>query len=101
MTAFAPFPAEIPSAERSDNVRIKNLYKTDVDDILSGLKANDPVDDWVLRHAKEDASFLRIAQMISCFGKTIERETRELRFEAVNLDCDFVKKISDHSASYR
>lgn len=85
------------SAERSDNVQIQYLYKTDVEEILSGLKANDPVNDWVLRHTKEDASFIRIAQMISCFGKAIERETTELRFEAVSMDCDFVKKISDLS----
>jgi hypothetical protein len=51
----------------------------------------------VLRHTKEEASFIRIAQMISCFGKAIERETSELRFQAVNMDCDFVKKISDLS----
>ena len=91
------FLAEIPSAERSDNVQIQYLYKTDVEEILAGLKANDPVNDWVLRHTKQNASFIRIAQMISCFGKTIERETNELRFEAVNMDCDFVKKISDLS----
>ena len=91
------FLAEIPLAERSDNVQIQYLYKTNVEDILSGLKANDPVNDWVLRHTKEEASFTRIAQMISCFGKNIERETSELRFEAVNMDCDFVKKISDLS----
>jgi 2-phosphoglycerate kinase len=91
------FLAKIASAERSDNVLIQYLYKTDVEDILSGLKANDPVNDWVLRHTKEEASFIRIAQMISCFGKAIERETSELRFQAVNMDCDFVKKISDLS----
>jgi 2-phosphoglycerate kinase len=91
------FLDEIPLAERSDNVQIQYLYKIDVEDILSGLKANDPVNDWVLRHTKEDASFIRIAQMISCFGKTIERETSELRFKAVNVDRDFVKKISDLS----
>ena len=91
------FLAEIPSAERSGNLQIQFLYKTDVEDILSGLKANDPVNDWVLRHTKEEASFTRIAQMISCFGKTIERETGELRFEAVNLDRDFAERISDLS----
>lgn len=91
------FLAEIPLAERSDNVQIQYLYKTDVEDILSGLKANDQVNDWVLRHTREDASFIRIAQMISCFGKTIEREASELRFEAINMDCDFVRKISDLS----
>ena len=93
------FLAEIPFAERSDNLQIQYLYKTDVEDILSGFKANDPVNDWVLRHTKEEASFIRIAQMISCFGKTIERETSELQFEAVNMDCDFAKKISDLSDS--
>ena len=87
------FLAKIAPTERSDNVLIRYLYKTDVENIVSGLKANDPVNDWVLRHTKDDASFIRIAQMISCFGKVIERETSELRFEAVNMDCDFVKKI--------
>ncbi len=91
------FLAEIPSAKRSDNVKIQYLYKTDVEDIFSGLKANDPVNDWVLRHTKEDASFIRIAQMISCFGKAIERETSDLRFEAVNIGGDFAKKLSDLS----
>ena len=92
------FLAEIPLwYNRSDNVQIQYLYKTDVEDILSGLKANDQVNDWVLRHTREDASFIRIAQMISCFGKTIEREASELRFEAINMDCDFVRKISDLS----
>jgi 2-phosphoglycerate kinase len=36
------FLAEIPSAQRSGNLQIQYLYKTDVEDILSGLKANDP-----------------------------------------------------------
>jgi 2-phosphoglycerate kinase len=89
--------AEIPLAERAGNVQIQYLYKTDVQEILSGLKANNPVNDWVLRHTKEDAGFLRIAQMISCFGKTIEKETSELRFKAINMDRDFVMKISDLS----
>jgi hypothetical protein len=89
--------AEIPLAERAGNVQIQYLYKTDVQEILSGLKANNPVNDWVLRHTKEDAGFVRIAQMISCFGKTIEKETSELRFKAINMDRDFVMKISDLS----
>jgi hypothetical protein len=30
-------------------------------------------------------------------GKTIEKETSELRFKAINMDLDFVRKISDLS----
>jgi hypothetical protein len=91
------FLAEIPLAERSGKMQIQYLYKTEVEDIISGLKANDPTNDWVLRHTKQDTSFIRIAQMISCFGKIIERETSELRLEATNMDRDFVRKISDLS----
>ena len=91
------FLAEIPAAERGGKMRIQYLYKTNCEDILSGLKANDPVNDWVLRHTKEDASFVRIAQMISYFGEIIERETTALRFAAVNVECDFAKKISELS----
>jgi 2-phosphoglycerate kinase len=91
------FLAEIPAAQWSASVKVQYLYKTNVEHILSGLKANDPVNDWVLRHTKEDASFIRIAQMISCFGKAIEREANELQFEAANMDCDFFKKIRDLS----
>lgn len=87
------FLAEIPSIERSAHVSIQFLYKIDVEDILSGLKANDPTNDWVLRHTKGDESFMRIAQMISCFGKVIERETGELGFQATNMDRDFITKI--------
>ena len=89
------FLAEIPAAKRSEDVQIRYLYKVNVEDIVSGLKANDPVNDWVLRHTKDEAGFVRIAQMISCFGKAIERETSELGFEAENMDRDFGEKISE------
>lgn len=89
------FLAAIPPAKRSGNVQIRYLYKTSVPDIVLGLKANDPVNDWVLRHTKEESSYGRIAQMISCFGHAIEREAGELGFEAINMDYDFDEKISD------
>lgn len=89
------FLAEIPAVERSKSVQIRYLYKINVENIVSGLKANDPFNDWVLRHTKEEAGFIRIAQMISCFGKAIERETSELGFEAENMDRDFAEKISE------
>jgi hypothetical protein len=76
-------------------VRIRFLYKTNVEDIVSGLKANDPINDWVLRHTKEEEGFWRIARMISCFGQTVEQEAEELGFEAVNMDSDFATKIAN------
>jgi 2-phosphoglycerate kinase len=52
------FQVEVPRSA----VQIRYLYKTNVEDIVSGLKENNPVNDWVLRHSKKEASFGRIAE---------------------------------------
>lgn len=90
------FLTEVP---RSDTVRIRYLYKTDVDLIVSGLKANNPLNDWVLRHTREDETFRRIAEMISCFGLSIAKEAFELGFPATNMDQNFAAIISKMASS--
>ena len=94
------FLAEVRSPDRHRKVRIQYLYKTNVEDILFGLKATNSVNDWVLRHTKNDASFVRIAQMISCFGKIIERESKALGFEAMNMQHDFNRQINQLSQRF-
>ena len=93
------FLAEIPLENRSLNVRACFLFKRSVEDIVAGLKMNDPVNDWVLRHTKQEASFARIAAMISCFGYAIEREAAELGFHTVDMDHNFTDKIADLTES--
>ena len=86
---------EVPSAKRMDKVQVKYLYKTDVRQIVAGLKANKAENDWVLKNTKEEISFTRIAQMISHFGQRINEEASRYGFEAVNMDVGFARKISD------
>jgi 2-phosphoglycerate kinase len=92
------FLAEIPFAKGEHNVQIRFLYKTNVEEIVSGLKANDPFNDWVLTHTKNESSFTRIARMIACFGEATERNAREQGFEAINMDRDFAKRIVNLTA---
>jgi hypothetical protein len=98
---MAPLPgflAEIPFAKGTDNVQIRFLYKTNVEEIVSGLKANDPLNDWVLTHTKNESSFTRIARMIARFGEATEKDASEQGFEAINMDSDFAKKIVNLAA---
>jgi hypothetical protein len=87
------FLAEIPLAKGADNVQIRFLDKTNVEEIVSGLKANDPLNDWVLTHTKNESTFTRIARMIASFGEATEKDAGEQGFEAINMDSDFAKKI--------
>jgi hypothetical protein len=92
------FLAEIPFAKRADNMQIRFLYKTNVEKIVSGLKANEPFNDWVLTHTKNENSFTRIARMIARFGETTKKDAGEQGFEAINMDRDFAKKIVNLAA---
>lgn len=87
------FLAEFPFERRTGNVQIRFLYKRNVDEIVSGLKANDPFNDWVLTHTKNASSFTQIARMIACFGEATEKDAGELRFDATSMDRDFAQKI--------
>ena len=79
--------------ENQSKLQIIFLYKSNVENIVSGLKANTVKIDWVLRNAKEESTFLAIAKMISYFGNFIEKGAKEYNFRSVNTDVDFKQKI--------
>jgi len=78
-----------------DKLKVIFLYKSNVENIISGLKANTAKIDWVLRNAKEENTFLSIARMISYFGSYIEKEAKQYSFRSVNTEIDFKQKIEE------
>jgi len=76
-----------------DKLKVIFLYKSNVEHIISGLKANIAKIDWVLRNAKEENTFLAIARMISYFGSYIEKEAKQHSFRSINTEIDFKQKI--------
>ena len=91
---------EVPSARVADTVQVKFLYKTEVTDICSGLKANREKNDWVLKNTKRATSFPRIAEMISTFGSHIRESAATAGFETLNMDADFERKIAAATAAW-
>ena len=81
--------------ENQDKLKILFLYKKDVGNIVSGLKASTAKIDWVLRNAKEEETFTAIAGMISYFGSYVEKEAKEYNFRSVNTEVDFEQKIKE------
>jgi 2-phosphoglycerate kinase len=81
--------------KNQDGLKIIFLYKSNVENIVSGLKANTAKSDWVLRNTKEEHTFLAIAKMISCFGDYIETEAKQYKFRSINTDIDFKQKIKE------
>ena len=81
--------------ENQDKLKVIFLYKSDVEHIVFGLKANTAKIDWVLRNAKEENTLSAIAKMISYFGGYTEKEAKQYNFRSVNTDVDFKEKIKE------
>ena len=81
--------------ENLDKLKIVFLYKINVDDIISGLKAITAKNDWVIENTKDERTFQAIAKMRSFFGNYIETEAKEYSFRSVNTDIDFKQKIKE------
>jgi hypothetical protein len=85
---------ELISSTGKRRLEINFLVKTDCRAIISGLKANNPRNDWVLTNTKEENTLPLIAKMISVFGERIEDEAYKFGFNVINLDIGFSEKIS-------
>ena len=90
-----PLLQTLVTPENQDKLKIIFLYKSNVENIVSGLKANTAKIDWVLRNAKEENTFSAIARMISYFGDYIEKEAKRYNFHSVNTDIDFKQKMKE------
>ena len=87
------FIRSVITPENREQQKLLFLYKTDVEDIVAGLKASRVKNDWVIRNTKNESTFTAIAEMISCFGSYIEAEANKYNLQALNMDSDFKQKI--------
>lgn len=69
------------------------IYKTNVDAILAGMKANAAGNDWAVKNTTEDKTLVSIAEMVSLFGKYIERECKQYGLPSASMDVDFKQKM--------
>ena len=78
---------------KQDQLKIIFLYKLDLEDIVSGLKASTAKNDWVINNTRDERTFLAIAKMINHFGSYIAQEAERYNFRSVKTDYDFEQII--------
>jgi 2-phosphoglycerate kinase len=89
----------VMTPENKEKIAACFLYKENIEEIASGLKSGTSKLDWVINNTKEKATFMRIAKMISSFGKYTKSEAEKYDLRAVNMDFDFNRKIKELSES--
>lgn len=85
--------------ENQGQIQTLFLYKTDVNAILAGMKANTQENDWALKNTTEEKALVAIAQMVSLFGAHIQKESAQYGLQAVSMDGDFLRTMSELVAS--
>jgi 2-phosphoglycerate kinase len=91
-------PHLLNSVLTDDNIgrlKVLFLYKIDIGDIASGLKASTASNDWALRNTKEEKTFSAIAKMISRFGAYVDSEANKYNYPRKNTDLYFTQIIMD------
>lgn len=86
---------KVVTPNNENKLKIVLLYKSNLEDIVSGLKASTARNDWVIKNTKDERTFLAIAKMINHFGSYIQKEAEEHNFRTVNTDFNFEQKIKE------
>lgn len=80
-----------------NQLQIKSVFlcKTDPEAILAGMKANTVGNDWAVKNTTKEGTLRAIAEMVSIFGKHIQRECEKFELEYVPMDTDFKQRMDD------
>lgn len=75
------------------NIQAIFLVKHDEKKFVKDLHKSNTPNDWIIRKTKEEATFHKIAKMISEYSKYFEREAKKYKFTVFIMDQDFKKQI--------
>lgn len=69
--------------------RVIFLIKSDTEKFIKDVKKSSTPNDWILKKTKKHATFLKIAEMISYYGKYFETASKKDKFKSLNMDSNF------------
>jgi ABC-type Zn uptake system ZnuABC Zn-binding protein ZnuA len=75
------------------NIQSIFLVKHDEKKFVKDLHKSTTPNDWIIRKTKEEATFHKIAKMISEYSKYFEKEAKKYKFTVFTMDQDFEKQI--------
>jgi ABC-type Zn uptake system ZnuABC Zn-binding protein ZnuA len=75
------------------NIQSIFLVKHDEKQFVKDIHKSTTPNDWIIRKTKEEATFHKIAKMISEYSKYFEKEAKKHKFTVFAMDQDFEKQI--------
>lgn len=76
------------------DIRIVYLVKIDEKQIISDIKKNEKISDWLLSTTKNKETLIRAAEMISEYGRYLSREAKKYKFGLFVTDKNFKAKLN-------
>jgi 2-phosphoglycerate kinase len=69
------------------------LVKEDINSIVSGALKNKAKNDWFLKQTKDPKTYIKIATMLSLFGKHTKKEAKRYGYNVLVMDDNFNKML--------
>jgi 2-phosphoglycerate kinase len=69
------------------------LGKTDTSKFVENIKKSSTANDWIIAKTKDEATYIKIADMICEYSRIFESEAKKYNFDFMNMDYAFEEKI--------
>lgn len=78
----------------NEHIKAVFLVKHDEQKFIQDIHKSSTPNDWIIRKTKDEATFTKIAQMISEYSDYFEKEAKKYGFSVFNMDKDFNEQIN-------
>jgi len=73
----------------NEHIKTAFLLKRDEEKMLQDFHKSTTPNDWILRKTKDEATFTKIARMITVYSDCIEHEAKKYDLPLFEMDADF------------
>lgn len=77
-----------------EHIRAVFLVKHNEEQFIKDVHRSNTPNDWILRKTKEEATFAKIAQMVSAYSRYFEEKAGKYNMKVFKMDDDFEKQLS-------
>lgn len=77
-----------------EHIRAVFLVRHNEEQFIKDVHRSNTPNDWILRKTKEEATFAKIAQMVSAYSRYFEEEASKYNMKVFKMDDDFEKQLS-------
>ncbi|MEO6077654.1 MAG: AAA family ATPase [Candidatus Andersenbacteria bacterium] len=77
----------------TEHIKVVFLVKNDEQKMITDFHKSTTPNDWILRKTKEEATYQKIAKMISDYSKYFEKEAKQYNLQYFAMDTNFEERL--------